>query len=122
VNWQGVLDLEAERRDGLLYIRAPEANRSCNHHIQSSPQWFVFSLSPQAPLTLQQKFFATLAFIGTAVAATLAPRSGKPTGGPAQGTLTVFSGNTFKCSSINSVIPTDGSAGTFSLLLSLVSR
>ncbi|KAF2099002.1 hypothetical protein NA57DRAFT_56632 [Rhizodiscina lignyota] len=51
----------------------------------------------------------TVTLIGAAIAA-VAPAA-KPVGGPGTGTLTVFSGGTFKCANINSVIPTDGTAG-----------
>jgi hypothetical protein len=92
-------------------------------------------------LVPQQKFFATISIVATLVAGAVAkggptggPTGGggaggggaagggggaaggangnKPTGGPGTANVTAYSGGTFKCASINSVIPNDGTAGT----------
>ena len=59
---------------------------------------------------MQKSVLATIA-VGTATLVANVAAVGKPVGGPAIMNVTVWEGGNFKCTSINSKIPTDGSAG-----------
>jgi hypothetical protein len=56
--------------------------------------------------------YTCLLFLAASFASAAVTPAAKPVGGPGFANLTVYSGGTFKCTNINSVIPNDGTAGT----------
>ena len=87
----------------------------CRMHLHHALSFEPFSSIPSstrkhANVVLQKYTLATTLALAASAFARLAPRAGKPTGGPFIANVTVWSGGNFSCESESTVVPNDGTA------------